>query len=135
MRSANLTQMLAVAGAVKAGTCRVRPATIHDAAVRERVLAMAVEGQRAANDPEALVTVVPEQAPVSCIVADCAPNVALLEAALAEAGYVVSYTDRKHTVECRVTQGDSDLLVAYGLSSDRADALLHAMLGAVREFR
>ena len=136
MRSANLQFMLSTATAVRDGRCAVKLASVRDEDIRERVLESAPEGMGwDAYAQDALVTIDPARAPISCIVADCAPNVALLEAALAEAGYTVAYTAGNHTVECRVTREGDALLVAFGLSSDRGDALLHAMLGAVREFR
>ena len=71
--------------------------------------------------------------PLSKIAADNAPNTRLIEQELKTAGYDVIYLARKFTTKVQITKDGE--LVASGLSDTPGDALLHAMLGAVRERR
>ena len=56
----------------------------------------------------------------------------MLERKLTEAGYTWAFNDGEHISRVQVLHGEAGC-VAAGTSGDRDDALLHAMLGAVRE--
>lgn len=55
-----------------------------------------------------------------------------LEAQLAAGGYVTTYDEGAFTTKCRIDDAQGHIRAA-GLAGDRDEALLHAVLGAVRE--